>query len=191
MTFWILPLSCQPILRSSFVSVLPHELELPEVKQLMLDYTTCINSKCDTTKFLVNPNCPIDKHDQYNDVCRSLGEFNTTSNKWDGDHRYLPYEPTSEEAAMEQMDEYIGSQITLQSQKGPALVKVISRQCDPSGTLIGTKNSIPQLDTRIHNVQFSDGHYGQYATNILAESLSTTYDQDGYDTSFISEISGY
>ena len=90
--------------------MLPHELELPEVKQLMLDYTTCINSKCDTTKFLVNPNVPIDKHDQYIDAFRSLEEINATSSQWDGDHRYLPYKPTSEESAMEQMDEYIGLQ---------------------------------------------------------------------------------
>ena len=67
----------------------------------------------------------------------------------------------------------------------------MSRQRDPSGTLIGTENEIPQLDSRIYNVKFKDGHYEQYATNILAEALATTYDKDGVDTSFISEISGY
>ena len=191
MTFWVLPITCTPTPRSSVVSVQPHELDLPEVKQLMLDYTTSIKSKCDTTKFLVNPNVPINKHDQYIDAFRSLGEFNATPKLWDGDHRYLPYEPTNEESAMEKMDEYIGSQIRLNTTKGPALVKIVSRQRDPSGTLIGTKNDIPQLDSRIYNVQFEDGHYEQYATNILAEALAAEYDKDGFDTGFISEISGY
>ena len=89
------------------------------------------------------------------------------------------------------MDEYIGSQIRLNTTKGPALVKIVSSQRDPSGTLIGTKNDIPQLDSRIYNVPFEDGHYEQYATNILAEALAAEYDKDGFDTGFISEISGY
>ena len=86
--------------RSSAVSVQPHELDIPEVKKLMLDYTASISSKCDATKFLVNKNVSIDKHDQYVDAFRSLGEFNTAPAQWDGDYCYLPYEPTNEEVAM-------------------------------------------------------------------------------------------
>ena len=44
---------------------------------------------------------------------------------------------------------------------------------------------------RIYNVKFADGHYEQYSTNILAEALASQYDNDGFDTGFISEISGY
>ena len=89
------------------------------------------------------------------------------------------------------MDEYIGTQITLNTTKGPALVKVVSRQRDPSGTLIGTKHEIPQLDSRIYNVKFDDGHYKQYATIFFAESLASQFDDDGFDTGLISEISEY
>ena len=78
----------------------------------MLDYISLIESKCDTTKFVVNPKVPINKHDQYIDAFRTLGDFNAAPKLWDGDHRYLPYEPKNEEAAMNQMDEYIGSQKT-------------------------------------------------------------------------------
>lgn len=40
-------------------------------------------------------------------------------------------------------------------------------------------------------VKFEDGHYKQYATNIIAGSLAISYDKVGFDTDFISEISGY
>ena len=39
----------------------------------------------------------------------------------------IPYEPTSEESAMEQLDEFIGSQIPLETKNGPMLVNVVSR----------------------------------------------------------------
>ena len=152
----------------------------------MLDYTTCINSKCDITTLIVNPNVPIDKYDRYINAFRLLEEINVVPNQRDGEHRYLPYEPTSEEATVEQKDEYVGCQINHQTKKGPALVKVVSRQRDPSDTLIGTRNAIPQFNTKIYSVQFDDRHYGQYTTNILAEALTTTYDQDSFDTDFIS-----
>ena len=60
---------------------------------------------------------------------------------------------------MEQLDEYIGSKITRQTCKSPALVKAISHQRDPSGQLVGTRNDIAQLDSRIYNIKFEDSHY--------------------------------
>ena len=50
-----------------------------------------------------------------------------------------PYEPTSEESAMEPMDKFIGAKIPLPTKKDPALVKVVSRKHDCSKALIGKK----------------------------------------------------
>ena len=92
---------------------------------------------------------------------------------------------------MEKLDEYIGAQVKLYTPKGAALVKVTSRHRDSSGQLIGTKHDIPQLDSRIYNVKLDDGNYEQYTTNILAEALSSQFDNDGFGKGFTSEISGY
>ena len=92
---------------------------------------------------------------------------------------------------MEQLDEYIGTEITLATKNGPELVKVRSRQRDGSGKLIGTKNSKAALDTRLYNVQFIDGHFEQYSTNVLSEALLDNCDDNGFDTGFIHEISGH
>ena len=67
----------------------------------------------------------------------------------------------------------------------------MSRKRDGSGALIGTHNDISILDTRICNVNFPDGNYKQYATSVLNESLTPSYDCDGYDKASILEICGY
>ena len=61
---------------------------------------------------------------------------------------------------------------------------------DGSGALICTWNDIPILDTRVYNVKFSNGHYEKYATNVLTESLTSSYNCDGYDKAAIKEIRG-
>ena len=92
---------------------------------------------------------------------------------------------------MEQLDEYIGSQIPLETKQGPALVKIISRKRHSNSTLIGTKNTDPKIDSRIYNVELSDGHYEQNSVNILHESLLSQLDNQGYDTGHIKELCGY
>ena len=87
---------------------------------------------------------------------------------WDWDINMLPYEPTSEECAIEQLDEFIGSQIPLETKEGPVLVKVVSRKRDSSGKLSGAKNVHPTLDTRRYTVEFPDGHFEEYSCNILS-----------------------
>jgi len=103
----------------------------------------------------------------------------------------LPFEPSSEENAMEQLDEFIGTQITLETKNGPALIKVISRKRSSDGTLIGQKNPEPQLDSRLYNVKFPDGHFEQYSANVLHESLTSKLDDQGYDIGHIKELCGY
>ena len=71
------------------------------------------------------------------------------------------------------------------------MIKVVSRKRDSTGHLISSKHYKPTLDSRIYNVQFPDGHYEQYTTNLLAEALFDSCDDDCYDTCFISEISSY
>ena len=92
---------------------------------------------------------------------------------------------------MEELDKYIVSQIIIKSKNGLVLVKVMSRQRDGSGKLIGTKNEILISDTCIYNVQFLDGHYEQYSRNFLVESLPSSVDYDGYDKQSILKICGY
>ena len=85
-------------------------------------------------------------------VGRSLGETFTTRDLWEGDVRSIPYEPSCEEAAMEELDEHIRQQVTISKADGPIVVKVVSRYRDDAGNLVGKRNVRLQLDTRIYNV---------------------------------------
>ena len=184
MTFWILPISCIPIPRSTVISIQPHELIDAHVKKLLTEYTNTVKIKIgDHTKFMVPGK--LLQHPT------SLTPDMPVSDNWDGDISMLPYEPSSEENAMEQLDEFIGTQIPLNTKNGPAFVKVISRKRSSDGTLIGTKHDEPKLDSRLYNVKFPDGHFEQYSANVLFESLSSKLDDQGYDLGHIKELCGY
>ena len=192
MTFWILPISCIPIPHSSIISIPEREYSSDIVKQMMSSFDASVNSKIgDSKKYLVDENVPVDTVNKYVDSFRRLNEINTAPDIWDGDPNLLPYDATREEAEMEQLDEYISTQIILSTKTRPELIKVTSRKRDSTVQLIGTRHSRPTLDSRIYNDQFRNGHYEQHTTNILAEALFDSCDDDGYDTGFISEISGH
>jgi len=183
MTFWILPILCVPIPISTIILIQPHEFN-DSVKKLLLEYTATVNNKIgDNTKYIV----PANSLQQSTLLDSDL----PISDKWDGDESILPYEPSSEENAMEQLDEFIGTQIPIGTKYGPALVKVISRKQFSDDTLVVTKHDEPKLDYRLYNVKFLDGQFEQYFANVLHESLSSRLDDQVYDTRHINEICDY
>ena len=50
MTFWILPISCIPIPRSSILSIPEHEYSSDIVKQMMSGFDATVNSKIGDSK---------------------------------------------------------------------------------------------------------------------------------------------
>lgn len=91
---------------------------------------------------------------------------------------------------MEQLDESISSQILITNKLALNWLKLYQEKYH-HGNLIGTKYEVPALDFRIYTVKFKYGHFEQYSVNILAESLSSNIDDDGYDVGHIKEICGY
>ena len=138
--------SNSPIPRFSIISIPEHEYSSDIVKHMMSSFDTTVNSKIgDSKKYLVDDNVLVDTTNKYVDSFRRLDEVNTAPDIWDGDPNSLPYEATSEEAAIEQLDEYIDTQIILSTKTGTKLIKVTSRKRDATGHLIGTKHSRPTL----------------------------------------------
>ena len=189
MTFWILPSSGIPIPRSSIIPVTTDEKNSDPVKERIQEFTLAINPKlCNDSKYAINSKQGANR---INSTNTKTTKTNTASDLWDGDVESIPFEPTNEENAMEQLDEHIGQQIELSKDDSLMLVTVVSRKRDPSGKLIGSKNANPKLDSRVYNVQYPDGHYEQYSTNVLCEAINETLDVDGYAKSYIDEICGY
>ena len=194
MTFWILNAKGSPIPRSTVIALSSMEMDLKHIQDRMSAFNTNIHLKLSSKKRVV-PDRNSDPNDvlliDVQQVSRSLQRTYTTRDLWEGDVQSIPYEPSCEESAMEELDEHIGQRIPLKKSDGPVVVKVVSRYRDAGGNLVGKSNPQPQLDTRIYNVEFPDGHYERYSSNVLTEALSEAIDPDGYETSYIKEICGY
>jgi len=195
MTFWVLKDNGQYIARSSVIPLKQAELDAYEIQGLCLKFNLELERKIgDHNKALVNENVPVDNDDPLRDAFLDNQDASDPASEseimpWDINNNDIPKEPTSSERAMEELDEFIGgAKIRLTTAEGEQLVTVTSRKRDHSGGLVGTKNTNPILDSRIYNVKFPDGHYGQYAANILAESIYASVDHDGYDCGYLDKI---
>jgi hypothetical protein len=89
----------------------------------------------------------------------------------------------------EQNDNIIGAKIPLPHNAGEMKeATVIRRKRNHDGNLIGKHNDNPMLDTRVYEVEFRDGSYAEYASNILTEDLFSQIDDDSYSYSLLSNI---
>lgn len=48
------------------------------------------------------------------------------------------------------------------------------------GSLLGTANTYPSMDTRVYDVMFPDGAVQQYSANIIAQNLYSQIDEEGH-----------
>ena len=71
---------------------------------------------------------------------------------------------------LEDLDKLVGAEVIL-PQNGTDMKsgKVIGRVTDRKGRPIGTYNNDPLLDTRVYEVEFSDGTIQQYSVNLIVE----------------------
>ena len=63
---------------------------------------------------------------------------------------------------------------------GPKFARVTKRLRDANGNPIGTANDNSLLDTRIYEIEYSDGHRGSLAANSIAINLFVQVDQEGH-----------
>jgi hypothetical protein len=56
---------------------------------------------------------------------------------------------------------------------------VVSRKRSSNGELVGTATNNPVTDSRIYNIDFGNGNYDEYSTNVLAENLYAHVDKHG------------
>ena len=76
-------------------------------------------------------------------------------------------------------DEHIGQQVLLPQNDQMVLSKIMKRKRNTDGSLVGTKNSDPILDSIIYEVKYPDGSTAEYATNVITEYLYSQLDGNG------------
>ena len=89
----------------------------------------------------------------------------------------------------ESEDEYLKMEIMLPHEKNNTKMgKVIRRCTDEHNQPLGKKHNIPIYDTRLYDVEFSDGSIHQYSANVLAENMLAQVDEEGYQYQFLEAI---
>ena len=85
--------------------------------------------------------------------------------------KYSEYTLDSDPPYVESEDNLIGCRVSLPHLGEMQEVVVKRRKRNEDGTLVGTANNNPMLDTRIYEVELQDGLYEEYSTNVLLENV--------------------
>ena len=89
----------------------------------------------------------------------------------------------------ELQDKYVGVRVLLPCGDNLNEGVVLNRKRTADGNLLqGKENTNPILDTRVYEVQFPDGGIAEYTTNIIAESLYSSCDDNGQQYSLLKGI---
>ena len=88
-------------------------------------------------------------------------------------------------------DTLINAEVQLHVGERLAPGKVISRVVGPNGEQLGTFDINPYLNTIMYEVEFDDGQIREYGANIIAESMITQVDSDGFSSPLMKGIIDY
>ena len=81
--------------------------------------------------------------------------------------------------------ELINAEVLLQHDDGVENAKVIQRSLGPDGVINGQYNDNPFLNSIIYDVEFADGTIKEYSANMIAESMLTQVDCDGFSNTLM------
>jgi hypothetical protein len=161
--FYILPQSGRPNVRSMVQALTQDEKSSLAIQQSILELDQSIRDRLPVESDPPNPQ-ELEEEDGY--LVYEPGENEAT-------------QPELDEVTPEALDSLISTEVLLP--KGDILIpaKVISRERDGEGNLIGRQNATPIMDTRIYDVQFPDGHVEAYSANVIAENIYAQVDEEG------------
>ena len=166
-------------MRSSVSPLSAEDLASTEVSRLMSEFTEAVESTIGNysnaiVQAHVDADAAADPYDLLLDD-DNLDDMDVEPQELDESGNIVQLNDLDDEfdsAYMEKNDPIIGTRIQLPHESGEAKeAVVIARKRNHDGTLIGTANDNPVLDSRIYEVQFPDGSYSEYSTNVLLENL--------------------
>lgn len=174
--YWVLPESGNPIARSTIQCWTTDEVVDPTMKLLLAAYDKKIAERLRTVGF-INEEIPLGLMAYDPDEDDVAEPFDTEAAM-----------PEADDYDVEAFDKYLTAQVLLPHGDGMSRATVASRKRDTDGNPIGKANANPLLDTRIYEVQFDDGVVGEYAANLIAESLYAQVDEEGNEFLLMQEI---
>jgi hypothetical protein len=99
--------------------------------------------------------------------------------------------PDADEVTSESLDTYLNADVRLPKGGTMTSARVRNRKRSADGSLQGTANPNPILDTRTYEVEFPDGEVHEYAANTIAENMWAQCDSEGRQHMLLGAIVGY
>jgi hypothetical protein len=88
----------------------------------------------------------------------------------------------------EAFDKYIASRVCVPRGDEMSYGTVKARKRDAEGNLIGRSNDNPLFDSSVYEVEFESGETEAYTANIIAESIYSQIDEEGYTHYTLNDI---
>lgn len=116
-----------------------------------------------------------------------MDDKNTVTDAWD--HEFNQME--ADDISPQQYDRLLTAEVCLPVGDKTLTGKVTGYKRDGSGNPISKTNPNPLLNTRMYQVQFSDGTIQDYAANHIAEAIYAAVDDEGNRFVLLDEIIDY
>ena len=187
MSFWILTKECQVLSRTTVQRVTNLELQVDENITRCRAFDESISERLgDPENYVADGNGKVtpsaweatDGFDQ-----EFVDEFHKVVDDPTLRHADDEFTPDMYD------DTYLNMELALPRSGGEVeFGRVTKRLRDKDGLPIGTAHDNPILDTRMYEVEFSDGHRASLAANAIAENLFSQVDPEGNRHVLFSEI---
>ena len=200
LAYHVLASTGKVVTRSTVTNVAPQDMSTDDVARRKSDFTSEMESHIGN---YAKPT--IEKAENYNESDPYQSIFDIDNDLQDDEdiefvldaqgnvtskplaESYIPHDAPFKESS----DEYINLEVTLPHQGELKPGRVVERLKNADGTLLGTANQNPILDTRQYKVDFGDGTYSDYAANLIIENLYDQVDEDGRSHQIFVSISDH
>lgn len=186
MAQWILKANGRVVPRHSLRPLKVDELHLVTELKKQEIFDGLIERIWGTSINLPNVSDTEDRNDEfkeYEDETEAARTVPNIEDTVDANGKLLNQRPT--------YDKILHSEVSLQLGEEISVGKVTKRTIGPDGTIAGTYNENPSLNSMIYKVEFPDGQLKEYAANMIAEKMLTQVDSDGYSLTMLNAVIDY
>ena len=183
MSYWILTDNCEIMSRVSVSRVTNLEQQTDKVKQRQEEFSKAIAPRLGNEEYTTGGNTK--PGDWYEDLNHDP-EFQEEFQKVWGEKEVKEADETFTPEVFD--DTYLNMELTLPHKESQTWAKVTKRLRDADGLPIGTANENPILDSRVYEVEYSDGHKTSLAANLIAENMLSQVDDEGNRFQLLSDI---
>ncbi|MEL6803326.1 MAG: hypothetical protein AAFO91_05990, partial [Bacteroidota bacterium] len=179
--YWVLKSNGTIMARSTVQHVTADDATPDKGKEKIDEYDKSLTQRLDDTNFTI----ATDMDDEPTMVVDPEMEFVTP------DDFKVQHAIDADEYTDEAYDEYLQADLILPKDNEMVKAKVTKRKRGDDGRLIGARNENPIADTRIYEVEFTDGSVAEYSANVVAENVFAQIDSEGHRFRLVDEITDH